>query len=66
MATKIQGTVTRLVAPEGGKPARVFFRPGDPEVYRTLDGSQYLASGEIAVAADISAHQVGDEVELEI
>ncbi len=68
---KISGIVTRLVAAEGTQPARVFFRPNedDKEVVEALkhvDGSKRLASGEIAVAEDISKHQVGDEVEFEI
>lgn len=68
---KIAGTITRLV--EAGYqgpikfPPRVFFRPSDPGVLRTLDGSSYTASGEIPVqVADLAGFTVGDEGEFEV
>jgi len=66
--TTIHGTVTRLVDPDPQRaiPARVFMRPDDPGVFRQLDGAQFTASGEIAVAADVTAHKVGDAVALDV
>lgn len=62
----IPGTVTRLVKGEGGASDRVFMRPTDPTVLRKLDGSQYLASGEIAFPSKLDGLTVGDATECEV
>lgn len=65
---KISGTITRLVAGKrkDGSDSQVFIQPADPGVTRKMDGSQYLASGEIASTESIEGLEVGDEHEIEI
>lgn len=63
----ITGTITRIVDVDGPAP-RVFFKPSDASVYKTLDGSKFCATGEIAVAApeNVAELNVGDPFSAEV
>jgi hypothetical protein len=64
----ITGTITRLVEGKAkdGSDDRVFIRPADPGVFRKLDGSQYLASGEVATVGKLAGLKVGDSYSLSV
>lgn len=64
---KVTGKITRLVqgSRKDRSDDRVFILPNDPGVLRKLDGSQYLASGEIASTESIEGLEVGTDHEIE-
>ncbi len=65
---QIKGTITRLVpgTRKDKSDSRVFIRPEDPNVIRKLDGSQYVASGEIPSTESIEGLEVGGEHTIEV
>lgn len=70
----IKGTVSRVVDVERDRngqeyASRVFFRPDDPGVLRTLDGSFFTATGEIPVRIErdkLADYKVGDPCEFNV
>ncbi len=64
----IKGTITRLVPGQrkDKTDSRVFIQPADPTVLRKLDGSQYVASGEIPSVESIEGLEIGQEHSIEV
>lgn len=65
---QIKGKITRLVpgTKKDKSDSRVFILPEDPSVLRKLDGSQYVASGEIPSTEDIEGLEVGQDHTIEL
>ncbi len=65
---QIKGTITRLVSGtrKDKSDDRVFIRPADPGVLRQLDGSQYVASGEIPSLESLEGLEIGAEHTIEV
>jgi hypothetical protein len=58
---QVKGTVTRVVD------QKLFFRPEDPNVFRSLATANLTASGEIVVDVDEdNPHEIGDVADFEV